>query len=100
VKKRAAGAKNVVLSPDFLDFIACLNRHRVAYVLIGGYALAIYGVVRATGDIDFLYRRTASNVRRLCVALEDFGAPPVVVDESALLTPEIVTQFGTPPVRI
>lgn len=93
-------AKNDVLFPDFLDFIRCLDRHRVQYALIGGYALAIYGVVRATGDIDFLYRRTEPNVRRLRAALEEFGAPPVVIDEAALLTRDIVTQFGQPPYRI
>jgi hypothetical protein len=94
------GGENDVLSADFHDFILCLNKYRVDYVLIGGYALAIHGVVRATGDIDFLYRRTESNVRRLCMALEEFGAPPVVIHETALLTPDIVTQFGEPPYRI
>jgi len=34
-------------------------------VLVGGYALAVHGVVRATGDIDFLCRRTKATVRRL-----------------------------------
>lgn len=100
MKNRVAGEKNDVLSPDFLDFIMYLDRRRVDYVLVGGYALAIYGVVRATGDIDFLYRRTKSNVRRLCAALEEFGAPPLVIDENALQTPHTVTQFGKPPYRI
>jgi hypothetical protein len=100
VTKRATGKKNAVLSPDFLDFITCLNRHSVDYVLVGGYALAIHGVVRATGDIDFLYRRTERNVKLLCKALDDFGAPPNIIDPDALLAVGIVTQFGAPPYRI
>lgn len=88
------------LSPHFLDFIQCLNDRRVDFVLIGGYALGVHGVVRATGDMDFLYRRTRANVRRLCEAMDDFGAPPELIDEEALMTPEIVTQFGRPPHRI
>jgi hypothetical protein len=32
--------------------------------------------------------------------MEDFGAPPDVIDEDALMTPAMVTQFGTPPHRI
>lgn len=100
MKNRAVGEKNDVLSPDFLDFITCLERSGVDYVLVGSYAMAIHGVVRATGDIDFLYRLTEPNVRRLCAALEEFGAPPVVIDKRALLTPDIVTQFGEPPYRI
>jgi hypothetical protein len=100
VTKRAGGEDNEALAPDFLDFIAALNEHRVDFVLVGGYALGVYGVVRATGDIDFLYRRTKTVVRRLCSAMDDFGAPPVVIDEDALMTPEIVTQFGQSPYRI
>lgn len=88
------------LSPHFLDFIQCLNERRVDFVLIGGYALGVHGVVRATGDMDFLFRRTRGNVRRLCEAMDDFGAPPDLIDEEALMTPEIVTQFGRPPHRI
>lgn len=94
------GEKNDVLYADFLDFIACLNAHNVDCVLVGGYALAFHGVVRATGDIDFLYRPTRANVRRLCAALEEFGAPPVVIDAAVLVTPDIVTQFGESPYRI
>lgn len=98
--RKKAGVRNDVLAADFVDFIVLLNQHRVHYALVGGYALAVHGVVRATGDIDFLYRRTESNVSRLCDALQEFGAPPVVVDESALLKAETVSQFGTPPYRI
>lgn len=93
-------AQNDELSPDFADFVTALNENHVDCVLVGGYALGIHGVVRATGDIDFFYRRTPSNVRRLCAALRDFGAPDNVIDESALLKPETVTQFGQQPHRI
>src|SRR3954462_10216275 len=88
------------LPSDLLDFIVCLNDQKVDFVLVGGYALGVHGVVRATGDIDFLYRPTKKNVVRLCAAMLDFGAPADVIDEEALGTPNIVTQFGKPPHRI
>lgn len=94
------GADNDVWSPDFEDFIGCLVEHEVRFVVVGAYALGVHGVVRATGDLDVLYRPTRANVRRLSKALVEFGAPPVVIDEDALLTPDIVTQFGQPPSRI
>lgn len=100
MSKRAGVANDDALSPDFLDFIACLNEQEVDFVLVGGYALAIHGVVRATDVIDFLYRRTKATVRRLCAAMKRFGAPPNVIDEDALMTPDIVTQFGRAPYRI
>jgi predicted nucleotidyltransferase len=100
MKQKDGGEDNDTLSPDFLDFIVALNEQKVDFVLVGGYALGVHGIVRATGDIDFLYRATNANVRRLCNAMIDFGAPPEVIDEETLLEPRIVTQFGQPPYRI
>lgn len=100
MSRRASAESSGSLAPDFLDFIVCLNERAVDAVLVGGYALGAHGVVRATADIDFLYRRTAKNVRRLCAALEDFGAPPNVIDFEVLMTPDMVTMFGAPPHRV
>lgn len=88
------------LSPDFHDFIVLLNEHKVECVLVGGYALGVHGVIRATGDIDFMYRRTTKNVKRLIGAMIAFGAPANVIDAEALMKAGIVTQFGKPPQRI
>lgn len=93
-------AYNERLAPDILAFMVALDHHRVDAVLVGGYAVGVYGVVLATRDIDFLYRRTAANVQRLCRALEAFGAPPTALDPKSLLTPDMVTMFGLPPFRI
>ena len=42
------------LPEDFKDFIKFLNEHNVRYLLLGGWAVGIYGNPRATKDIDFL----------------------------------------------
>lgn len=85
---------------DFRDFIRALNAQRVEYLLVGGYAVGIYGHVRATADIDFFYRATPENVARLVKALVAFGAPEDVIDPTHLNMPESVTAFGSPPLRI
>lgn len=92
--------RNDSLAPDFLDFITCLNARKVEFVLIGGYAVGVHGVIRATGDIDFLYRRTEANVRRLCEAMEEFGAPSNVIDFETLMAPATISMLGRPPYRI
>jgi hypothetical protein len=89
-----------MLSPDLLDFIVLLNECGVECVLVGGYALGVHGVIRATGDIDFFFRRTRKNVARLCRAMEAFGAPEDIIDAEVLLTPEMIVHFGQPPNRI
>ena len=40
------------LPPDFKDFFKLLNDEKVEYMLIGGWAVGIYGAGRYTQDID------------------------------------------------
>jgi hypothetical protein len=40
------------LPPDFSAFLRLLNEHDVAYLLVGGDAVALHGYVRATADMD------------------------------------------------
>ena len=58
---------------DFAEFIRILNRHRVRFVVIGGYAIAFHGLPRATDDVDVLIDRTEANVRRVEQALIEFA---------------------------
>lgn len=91
---------NARLSPDFQDFARALATHGVDALLVGGYAMGAYGVIRATEDIDFFYRASAANVARLCAALDTFGAPPAIIDAATLSRPDTVVMFGAPPQRI
>jgi len=50
-----------------------LNSHDVEYVTIDGIAATLYGVPRATFDLDILIRATSENARRLLDALLDAG---------------------------
>lgn len=47
-----------------------LNEAEVTYVVVGGFALAYHGVVRATKDVDILIEPTVDNARRALQALE------------------------------
>ncbi|CAN5178475.1 hypothetical protein BH09GEM1_BH09GEM1_40850 [soil metagenome] len=91
---------NASLAPHFADFIAALNAHGVEFVLVGGYAVAVYGVIRATGDLDIFHRRTTENVRKLMAAMREFGAPEKCIDEAALMDPDVMIYFGQEPFRI
>lgn len=46
-----------------------LNAHEVKYVVIGGIAAVLYGVPRATFDLDILILATQDNAARLLDAL-------------------------------
>jgi hypothetical protein len=85
---------------DFSDLLALFNAHQVDYLIVGGYALAHYGVPRYTGDIDILVRPDAENARRILDALSrfGFGALGLTVEDFAL--PDQVVQLGVAPVRV
>ena len=41
------------LQKDLREFVGLLNSHHVAYLVVGGHAVAFHGHPRYTGDIDF-----------------------------------------------
>jgi len=60
------------LTPEFREFLACLNRAGVEYLLVGGYAVNHYGYHRFTEDIDFWIAVSNDNFDRLLAAIRDF----------------------------
>ncbi len=89
-------------SPDIRDFIRCLHRHSVRYVIAGGEAVIFYGHVRLTGDVDFFYDNEHSNAERLYSALAEFwqGSVPGLEEFRELTEDGLILQFGMPPNRI
>jgi hypothetical protein len=54
---------------DLVGLCGSLNREGVAYLLIGGFAVILHGLVRTTKDIDLLVDPSEENVRKLKRAL-------------------------------
>ena len=54
---------------DVLRIVELLEDEHVEYALIGGYALALQGIVRLTEDVDILVEPTIENARRWVRAL-------------------------------
>lgn len=60
----------------FLDLLGALAQHQVDYVLIGGVALNLHGIVRTTEDIDLFVRPDIENITRLQQALHSIWDDP------------------------
>jgi hypothetical protein len=52
---------------------ASFQKHEVKYVIIGGIAAVLYGVPRATFDLDILIDPTKENAQRLLNSLLEAG---------------------------
>lgn len=88
------------MNPDFSELLLTFNAHHVEYLLVGAHALAVYGHVRATKDIDLWVRPEADNAQRVLKALSAFGAPLGDLSQDDLRKPGTVFQIGVPPVRV
>ncbi len=69
------------MAADFAGIVGVLVDAGVEFVVIGGLAAQAHGSARLTQDIDFIYRRTSSNIAKLAAALVPYrpylrGAPP------------------------
>ena len=89
-----------MLSRDFKEFAELLNANGVEYLVVGGYALAVHGQPRYTGDLDLWLRVTPGNVERVLRALADFRFGSVGLSAADFMQPEAVIQLGYPPGRI
>lgn len=91
-----------IFNPDFQDFIKALNLAEVKYILVGGYAVILYGYNRTTGDIDIWVERTEQNYICLRRAFQIFGMPVFDMTRENFLQNESfdVFTFGVPPVSI
>lgn len=62
----------------YLDLFSALARHRVDYVLIGGLAVSLHGIERATMDIDVTVAMTPENLAALVEMARELGMVPVL----------------------
>jgi len=63
------------LPQDFTDLLIELCEANAEFLLVGGWAVILYGHVRATDDMDIFVRPSTANSERVFAALEAFGAP-------------------------
>lgn len=89
-----------MLNPDYRDMLYALSEESVRYLLVGAYALAVRGHVRATGDMDLWVECGEDNARRVMAALERFGAPLQEIEARDFEVPDTVFQIGVVPRRI
>lgn len=58
---------------EILDLWRSLHKHDVKYIMIGGFAVNLYGYTRMTADVDIWIKDTLENRKNLRAALNDAG---------------------------
>ncbi|MFH0975664.1 MAG: nucleotidyl transferase AbiEii/AbiGii toxin family protein [Spirochaetota bacterium] len=73
----------------FMEILEALEKEKVEYILIGGFAIILYGLPRLTEDIDLFIKQDDNNISRLKHALLS-----VFADESINeINPEMLKEY-------
>jgi len=88
------------LTQDFKEFLNLLNSSGIEYLLIGGYAVCMYGHVRPTKDMDVWVATDSTNVGRLREVLHTFGFSRSNLPDPLFQPPRTVLRMGMPPNRL
>ena len=84
---------------DPYGILKALDRHRVQYVVIGGFARVLQGTEEITRSIDIVPSTRSDNLRRLDDALREIGGKRVDTEEldptEAALAEQPVVQLVT-----
>ena len=86
--------------PDFLELLRVFEKHKVAYAVIGGYAVGIHAEPRYTKDLDILIIPEEKNAKAVLNALDEFGAPVNNLSIEELSKPGLLYVFGIAPLRV
>jgi len=87
-----------MLNEDYKDMLLALSGEKVKFLLVGAYALAAHGYLRAT--IDIWIMPSPQNADAVLRALRRFGAPLNNLTREDLLKEGTVFQIGVAPRRI
>jgi hypothetical protein len=62
----------------YIDLFAALNRNKVDYLLIGGLAVSLHGIERATMDVDITIAMNPENRAALIATAKELHLTPVL----------------------
>ncbi len=68
---------------EIVRILASFEAQEVDYVIVGGVAVNLHGIVRATEDLDLFVRPTVENIERLRKALHDVYDDPCIDEINA-----------------
>lgn len=62
-------------SDEVINFLRSLQEYNVKYILVGGFAVAFHGYVRATHDLDLWIKDDPANIENFKKVLTVHGVP-------------------------
>ena len=89
------------IQQDFKELLELLEKNKVDYMIVGGYAVAFHGYPRFTKDIDIFYdSNNQDNINRVIDTLIQFGFTKEELKKTLFSTKGNLVTFGVAPVRV
>ena len=90
----------MLTSPDFKELLSLLEKYKVRYLVVGGYAIMKYTEPRFTKDLDLWISTDKENSKAVYTALKEFGAPLKGLVPADFTQEGYFYQMGNPPFRL
>ena len=90
----------MLTSPDFKELLKIFEKHRLRYLVVGGYAVMKYTEPRFTKDLDVFIATDPDNAHSVYAALKEFGAPLQNLTSDDFTRKGHFYQMGRPPLRV
>jgi hypothetical protein len=91
---------DIVLPPDFKEFLNLLKSNNIRYLLIGGYAVGYHGYPRSTNDMDIWIAIDPKTAEQMVLALKEFGFDTPQLSEKLFLKEKNIVRMGIAPMRV
>lgn len=88
------------VNKDFEEFFELLNKYKVKYLVVGGYAYAIHVEPRFTKDLDVFIQSDQENAQKMNQVLDSFGFGSLGLSAEDFMKADQVIQLGNAPLRI
>jgi len=89
-----------MLNEDYREVLHALSEEKVKFLIVGAYAMAAHGYVRATMDLDIWVGLSRENAEAILCALSRLGADIEDLNDGDLMVPDTVFRIGMPPRQI
>ena len=86
------------MNSDFKDLLGLFAKHKVRYLIVGGYAAMHYSQPRFTKDLDLWLEPSSENAGRVMLAFKEFGLPLIDVTEEDFESEGLQYMIGRAPV--
>ena len=80
------------MEKELIKIIRLLNKHKIKYLLIGGFAVVLYGVPRSTFDIDIAISLDAKCIKKTLDLLSGLGFAQMPEEECGILHQRIIAS--------